>query len=130
MRHLLRPGVFVVVLALVALQLTRAEHVHPAGIEGRTRSLVHSHRVDVAPTSQARAYAAHGDHRFAIFLSSIFESVIRNSPNPPDRPALPRATCHQEPRMDGVRILMSERDHDPPGIVARSSEGRAPPTRT
>jgi hypothetical protein len=126
-RSTLRPGVFLLLAALVTLQSARAEHVHPAGIEGRTSSLVHSHLADVAPIGPARAYAAHGDHRLAIFLSSIYESVIRNPPIPPERPAVPHAAYHHEPRTDLVRILTTDLDHDPPGIGARPCEGRAPP---
>jgi hypothetical protein len=129
-RPTLRPGVFLLMAALVALQSARAEHVHPAGIEGRTSSLVHTHLVDVAPISRTRAYAAHGDHRLAIFLPSIYESVIRNPPIPPEHPALPRATYHHEPRTDFLRILTTDLEHDPPGIAARPCAGRAPPPLT
>jgi hypothetical protein len=128
MRHTRVPGVFVVVLTLLTLQSARAEHVHPAGIEGRTRSVVHTHRVDLASGNHPRASASHGDHRLAIFLTAVYESVVRHSFNPPNHPALPRLRDQYESGTHVVGILRLSRDHAPPGVLARACEGRAPPT--
>jgi hypothetical protein len=128
MRYARGPAVFVIVLTLLGLPASRAEHVHPAGIEGRTTSVVHTHRVDVASGNHARAYASHGDHRLAIFLTPIYETVVRQSSNPPNHPALLLTLYRHDSGTQVVTTLPIRPAHAPPGVLARASEGRAPPT--
>jgi len=126
--HRRRPIVLVVALAVLSLQLVRAEHIHPAGIEGRTRSLVHSHLPGSATTGRERAYAAHGDHRLAIFLAAVYELVLRHtSPCAPDRLVFLNSTYDSTPQLHRIGAIWPGANLHPPGRIACASQGRAPP---
>jgi hypothetical protein len=129
MRRARAPAVLIAILALVGLQLVRAAHVHPAGIEGRTTSVVHTHGVEVTSGNHTRTYASHGDHRLAIFLAPIYESVVRHSLNPPDHPALLPVTYRHDSTTHASRILPTRLDHAPPGVLGLAGDGRAPPAK-
>jgi hypothetical protein len=60
---------------VVCIPLLPPEHVHLAGIEGRTTALVHSHELDGGDVrgSGASLTRSHGDHARAIFLTTVFE---------------------------------------------------------
>jgi hypothetical protein len=112
---------------MVSLQLVRGDHIHPAGVEGRTESVVHSHPL-FAATGRTRASASHGDHRLAIFLAPIYESTVRSSFDRTDHPLVMRDAV-PDPGPGGrahgeVAALVHRR---PPGVTSGSSSGRAPP---
>jgi hypothetical protein len=71
----------VAALAVAGLPLLPPEHIHRAGIEGRTTTLVHAHEdvldgVGAGPAG-AGLKASHGDHSLAVFLSTHYNSVSR-----------------------------------------------------
>jgi hypothetical protein len=116
-----------VILAVVSLQFARGDHIHPAGIEGRSQALVHNHVIDVSGTGGARAYAAHGDHGLAIFLSPTFESVLRNLPPPANHDlALPYDPAAGAPSFRAIGVVPEHIFRHPPGSIASLAE-RAPP---
>jgi hypothetical protein len=74
-------------LAVVFLPLLPTEHVHLAGIEGRTRPLAHGHVLDVSGTPEASParhslVAPHGDHGLAVFLSTVYNGTARFAHQP------------------------------------------------
>jgi hypothetical protein len=74
-------------LAVACLPLLPTEHVHLAGIEGRTHALVHSHVLDVAedlPTGSAghSLVTPHGDHGLAVFPSTVYNGTARFAHQP------------------------------------------------
>jgi hypothetical protein len=116
-----------VILAVVSLQFARGDHIHPAGIEGRSQALVHNHGIGVSGMGGARAYAAHGDHGLAIFLSPAFESVLRNLPSPANHDlALPHDAAASAPSVRAVGAVPEHIFRHPPGSIASRAE-RAPP---
>ena len=123
-----RAVVLVAGLAILSLQLVRAEHIHPAGIEGRTQALVHSHALGDAAADGARVRAGHGDHLLAIFLVPIYESVLRSSlQGASSNQALPDGPCEPDPQFHAISVVQQPVDRHPPGVVAFASPGRAPP---
>jgi hypothetical protein len=88
----LRSGTAVVIaLAVAGLPLLPAEHIHRAGIEGRTAPLVHAHFLDgpdtdVAPTQAPDRHTSlkvgHGNHGLAIFLSTDYNGVSQFAAQP------------------------------------------------
>ena len=115
-------------LALVSLQLVHADHIHPAGVEGRTQSLVHSHPLAFAVTGGARAFAAHGDHRLAIFLAPVYESANRLLLDHPLHVLIVLGAADQhQPRFHAVGRVRQFEDRHPPGIIDSASPERAPP---
>ena len=122
-----RPAALLIAVAVVSLQLVQAEHIHPAGIEGRTESVVHSHGVG-APKAGTRASASHGDHRFAIYLAPIYESVLRNAHHSALKDlVLPDKKRDGDPQFSAIGDVQQNFDRHPPGVIARASHGRAPP---
>jgi hypothetical protein len=66
------------VALLVALgPLLPEEHVHLAGIEGRTHAIAHSHWVEESqPAGTVPSFAtSHGDHGRAVFLITVYEGA-------------------------------------------------------
>jgi len=121
--------VFLAAIAVMSLQVVRAEHIHPAGIEGRAQTLVHSHLPGPA-TGGPRAYAAHGDHRLAIFLATIYESVLRNSSYAaPDGAPVSLAARIREPLFQAINAVPPQVCGYPPGLIGCASSLRAPPLR-
>jgi hypothetical protein len=115
--------VLLVALAVLSLQLVRAEHIHPAGIEGRIHSLVHSHLPGSATAGGERAYAAHGDHRLAIFLAAVYESVLRHtSPCAPDSPVFLHSTFDGTPHFHRIGVVWPGANLHPPGRIACASQ--------
>ena len=113
--------------AVVSLQLVHPPHIHPAGIEGRAQSVVHSHGVGT-PKAGTRASASHGDHRLAIYLAPIYESVLRNAHHSALKDlALPDKKRDGDPQFSAIGAVQQNFDRHPPGVIARASHGRAPP---
>jgi hypothetical protein len=83
-----RSGASVVVaLAVACLPLLPPQHIHPAGIEGRTIPLVHAHPVDGpgigAGTGASDSFrSGHGNHAFAIFPGADYSAMSRFVPQP------------------------------------------------
>jgi hypothetical protein len=78
-------------LAVAGLPLLPAEHIHRAGIEGRTAPVVHAHFLDgpdtdVAPTQAPDRHTSlkvgHGNHGLAIFLSTDYNGVSQFAAQP------------------------------------------------
>ena len=125
------PIVLLAALAVVlSLQIVRAEHIHPAGIEGRNHSLVHSHPSLIVTAGSEWAPDTHGDHRLAIFLVTTGESVLRDGADrAPDGPAVLVAVPDITPPLHGIAAIHFRADRPPPGCVVLTSPERAPPPR-
>lgn len=119
---------FILAISVFAAPLVRAEHVHPAGIEGRARALVHAHQTQPQAPGEHRAHAAHGNHSLAIFLTTVYESVCKNPPAPPQA-ILPGAQPPADPRRDVLGSVDTHGLIQSPGPPATSASGRAPPRR-
>lgn len=116
-----------VTLAVASLQVVRSEHIHPAGIEGRTVSLVHDHTITIPSGSGSRAYAGHGDHGFAIFLVPIYETRAAASVEGAAGFGL-SLTLLAPPRPLRAAGFAHERgDRPPPGLLTAPHGNRAPP---
>jgi hypothetical protein len=68
-----------VLAAVVSSPLLPPQHVHRAGIEGRTEPLVHAHLTESAPLPAPSGAAAlsipHGDHRLAVVLDVVYTAA-------------------------------------------------------
>jgi hypothetical protein len=64
---------------MACLPLLPQEHIHRAGIEGRTTPLVHAHTVEYFGTGSTQASLArgHGDHGLATFLTNTYDGASR-----------------------------------------------------
>jgi hypothetical protein len=118
-----------VVWAVMSLPLLPPQHLHRAGIEGRTEPLVHVHFTNhpepsTPPSGAAARSVSHGDHRLALFLggdyttpeTSIGGAFLRPTPG----------VVSQPPR-DMQRLVLrrnTHRIHGPPRFVSIT---RAPP---
>ena len=109
----------VAVLAVAGLPLLPPEHVHLAGIEGRTAALVHAHEDvlgdggDSAPG--AGLHTCHANHGLAVFLSTHYNSVSKFISQPV---AVLVAHTDVAPvfRFIGIRGRLNARaTHGPPG---------------
>jgi hypothetical protein len=117
----------VVLLAMIALPVVRAPHVHPACFEGRARAIVHSHQLQM-PGRGASERAAHGDHSYAIFPTSMFETVSRNTPPVPLQDhALPVLPPSYHPQFSVLGPVHAERLSRPAGPPGALVPGRSPP---
>jgi hypothetical protein len=115
-------------LVFITLPLVRPDHVHPAGVEGRARAIVHNHQIPVSTTGGSQAYAAHGNHRFAIFLTSVFESVSSKTPQaPPHVLCLPGFSSSNYPHLDVLGPGHAVRLNRPAGPPGELPPGRSPP---
>ena len=118
-----------VLSAVTSLPLLPPQHLHRAGIEGRTEPLVHVHLTDRSEPSAARSGTSalsfsHGDHRLTVFLNGDY-----TTPETTVGVALPPATSGvvSLPLGDVQRIAPRRhmlRIHGPPRFV---SVTRAPP---
>jgi hypothetical protein len=67
----------VVAVAVVCVPLCPPEHIHLAGLEGRTAALVHAHYQD-GPHSRMDGPSlthSHGDHGLAKFLTTAYDNL-------------------------------------------------------
>jgi hypothetical protein len=115
----------VLATTVVTLPLGRAEHIHPAGIEGRDQALIHAHPIQLDVSSGIRA-PVHGDHGRAIFLTTVFESA-KNSTHPIAKIFAPAHRPVLDPGTYTVRAVTGDRWIGPPGPLDSSSVDRAPP---
>jgi hypothetical protein len=76
----------VLALALAVFPLLPPEHLHRAGIEGRTTSIVHAHTLQIlGNTPSGTSFTQpHGNHGLAVFLTTVFHS----GPQGPSGPVL------------------------------------------
>jgi hypothetical protein len=67
----------VVAVAVACVPLLPPEHVHLAGIEGRTTPLVHAHYLDGShPREHGPSFThSHGDHGLAVFLATVYDNI-------------------------------------------------------
>jgi hypothetical protein len=120
--HSRRVGVSLPVVLAVLLAvcpLLPPQHIHRAGIEGRTAAIVHAHVVefgDSTPTGTSIGHS-HGNHGLAIFLSTVFNS----GPEPQSPPILLSAFgVVATPPLEFVCVvdpIRIERTHGPPGTA-------------
>jgi hypothetical protein len=112
-------------VALTVIPLLPAEHIHLAGIEGRTHSLVHRHSLTrLVRGDCAEIVRANGSHSRALFLRSFYDSVSRFAARVP---AVVEAVSIIVPAfasVDSVQPDDGQRAHGPPGPPP---PGRAPP---
>jgi len=111
---------------MVSAPVLPPEHVHLAGIEGRTQVVVHSHTDGgfASTSSSATLVASHGDHGRAVFLTSVSDRAARQSAHQmwlPTAVALMPAFVEVDVPHTDVR----HRIHGPPGRVWLS---RGPPS--
>lgn len=119
----------VVLVAVVSLPLLPPQHLHRAGIEGRTEPLVHAHLTDrseppTAPSGTPAPSFSHGNHRLAVYLNGDY-----TTPEAAGGSAFPPITVGviSLPLADGQRVVPrrhAHRIHGPPRFVSVS---RAPP---
>lgn len=68
----------VLVVGVMLGALLPPEHMHLAGIEGRTHSVVHRHSLQGSGSGpSSTSIAAHGSHERALFMSTFYDSVAR-----------------------------------------------------
>jgi hypothetical protein len=111
--------------ALVVGSFVPPRHVHPAGIEGRIRAVVHRHVQDrPAATRSGLSDAAHGDHERALFLDTPYERSGGPTTHAPA--ALEGVVTFTPPeRLERWRAPDQARHiHGPPGALFLT---RAPP---
>jgi hypothetical protein len=101
------------------------EHIHLAGIEGRTHSIVHRHSLErLAPCEHGASIAAHGNHERALFLSTLYDSVSRFVTQ---APAVLETATIILPSLGSLAPIQADdaqRAHGPPGSPCPT---RAPP---
>jgi hypothetical protein len=125
----LRSLAVVVAFAVANVPLLPPEHIHLAGIEGRTATLVHAHEdvidwVGAAGPRGAGLKTSHGDHGRAIFLSTTYNSNPRVAAQPV---ALLVSTALAAPAVHSIGItdrFNVQSTHGPPGATWLT---RAPP---
>jgi len=103
-------------LAIVCLPLLLPEHVHRAGIEGRTVAIVHAHPVTIMGGGDCGASLgrSHGDHGLAVFLASAYDAVRGAHPQPMVASAAPLQVPQR--RQVGVAAALTlQVAHGPPG---------------
>jgi hypothetical protein len=113
-------------LVLVASALLPPEHIHPAGIEGRTHSIVHRHSLYAfGPGPLAPSIVAHGSHERALFLTTSYDSAPQFVAQPP---ALIETPVITTPGLGPLRSFQADdaqRAHSPPDSPCPT---RAPPS--
>jgi hypothetical protein len=72
-----RLGVAGLAIAIVCGPVLPPEHVHLAGIEGRTHVVAHSHVDESFAGPSSSLVASHGDHGRAVFLTSVYDRTAR-----------------------------------------------------
>jgi hypothetical protein len=115
------------VVAVVCLSLAPPQHVHRAGIEGRSEALVHTHAPQATsardPWTEGAFENAHGDHRLAVALSHDSTSPDRISISP-DAAVTRAAVVSPDVTVAALRDTPDARLHSPPRSVGVS---RGPP---
>jgi hypothetical protein len=116
----------ILVVGVVLGALLPPEHMHLAGIEGRTHSLVHRHSLTgYGSDPSATSIAAHGSHERALVMSTFYDSVARVVTH---APAVVNPTIILQPAagpLEAVQTDDAQRAHGPPGSPCPT---RAPPS--
>lgn len=93
------------------------EHVHRAGIEGRTTLLAHAHRLErfASADSDISVAESHGDHSLALFLTTVYDTASREvAPRPVmTMEAAPSVVLHLQ-TVHGVAAPSTQTTHGPP----------------
>ena len=115
-----RLGVSVIVaLAVGVFPLLPPEHLHLAGVEGRTTAIIHAHQVQIVDyvPSEPSLIPPHGSHGRAIFLTTVFNSDGQG----PSRPVLPLVgsvvAVPQFQFIGVVQAVLIPDAHGPPGVT-------------
>jgi hypothetical protein len=117
-----------ILVAVVSLPLLPPQHLHRAGIEGRTKAFVHAHLTDQSgpptPSGTPALRVSHGDHLLAVFLNGDYLA-----PEAAGGPAFLPATVGvlAAPAREVQRIVPrhhAHRIHGPPRFVSIT---RGPP---
>jgi hypothetical protein len=114
------------VAAVVCLPLVPPQHVHRAGIEGRTEALVHAHAPRPAAHDRHGGLAletSHGNHGLAVFLSSDCTSPSRVAISP-DVAVMSAIGALSETVVTALRDTVGASIHGPPRLVGIT---RGPP---
>ena len=119
----------VVLAAVVSLPLLPPQHLHRAGIEGRTEPLVHAHHTSPSDSmTESPATGApsisHGDHRLAVFANGDYTTPGHAAGSA----APPAAGVSLLPVLDARSAVLRTGDHPIHGPPRLASAGRAPPT--
>ena len=115
--------------AVVGVSLLPPQHLHRAGIEGRTESLVHAHPPDQSGAdshvSETALSSGHGDHSLAVLLDGDFiasSSIATHASSPAAVGTVVLPTSKQGPVLAATGALFI---HGPPRLVSIS---RGPPS--
>jgi hypothetical protein len=101
------------------------EHMHLAGIEGRTDSIVHRHSLEgPAGSPFGTSIDGHGDHARALFLSTLYDSIARFIPHTPAVVNLAATIALPARAVERIHIDDVHRAHGPPRATTPT---RAPP---
>jgi hypothetical protein len=117
---------WVLALPLVTSPLTLAAHVHPAGIEGRDRALVHTHLMQFDTAAGIRA-GNHGDHGRAIFPSTVFENTKKHPIGANSAHVVVAVNRAIFPPPYRTTAVVAERAHASPGPATATALDRSPP---
>jgi hypothetical protein len=116
-------------LAVVGVSLLPPQHLHRAGIEGRTESLVHAHPPDQSAAashfSETALSAGHGDHSLAVLLDGdvlASSSIGAHASSPGAVASVVRPMSKPGPVLAATGALFI---HGPPRLA---SIGRGPPS--
>jgi hypothetical protein len=114
-----------IALSLVCGPVVPPEHVHVAGIEGRTSSIVHSHTSDnaEAPFGRASLEPPHGDHSLAVYLTAVYDRVSRSMP----QPVVPVLVINVTPQFQPIAMAHAHVVSSAHGPPRSTSVTRAPP---
>lgn len=109
----------VIALAVVCLPLLPPEHIHRAGIEGRTKPLVHAHALENSGATTAGTSLAcpHGNHGLAIFITTVYDSVSRAASQPVLLLAASVVFAPQLRPLGVVEANLTQSTHGPPRSV-------------
>jgi hypothetical protein len=119
----------IVACTIVVMPLLPPQHLHRAGIEGRTEPLVHAHLLDQADAASHSRESAlssrHGDHSLAVSLNADFtasSSITARAPSLGGVATLVLPISTQGPVMAATGALCI---HGPPPLVSIT---RGPPS--
>jgi len=115
--------------AVVGVSLLPPQHLHRAGIEGRTEPLVHAHPPDQSDAashfSETALSSGHGDHSLAVVLNGDFttsSSIAAHGSSPVAVATLVLPTSKPGPVLAATGALFI---HGPPRLVSIT---RGPPS--
>jgi hypothetical protein len=127
MRTVRSLGAFVLcpllVLGILADTLLPPEHVHLAGIEGRTHATVHRHALKTDGGS-GTSVSAHGSHDRAVFLNTVYDGGSGFVTHTPAVVETAIAILPVPSLIERVQADDAYRAHGPPGSTCPT---RAPP---